>query len=258
MQKKTQITIAIVGKGGVGKTTMSGIIINRLIKHNCEPILVVDADPNTGLDTALGIKVDKTVGGIREETRTIVKNGTVVNISKQELLEIKIAESLVEAEKFDFIAMGRPEGPGCYCYANSVLKSTLGKISHEYPYIVIDNEAGLENLSRRLSNEVNLLILVSDPSKQGMRTIERLYALTHEMGIKYNQLGLIINRLRNSDHSDEILNLKSKIQADYLIEIQDNLEIIQLSEAGKDLLHLPENNEVLKSIDLFLSSAGLF
>ena len=143
-------TIAITGKGGVGKTTVAALTVARLIARGCRPVLAVDADPNTCLDGALGVKAVKTIGGVREEAREIAGKGLAAGASKQQLLEMKIAESLVEGDDFDLIAMGRPEGPGCYCYANNVLKQAIGTIAENYAYVVIDNEAGLENLSRRM------------------------------------------------------------------------------------------------------------
>src|SRR5512137_3064466 len=115
-------TIAITGKGGVGKTTVAGLVVTRLIAAGRKPVLAVDADPNTCLDTVLGVRPRQTIGGVREEARQIAGKGLSAGISKQDLLEIKIAESLVEANDFDFLAMGRPEGPGCYCFANNVLR----------------------------------------------------------------------------------------------------------------------------------------
>jgi CO dehydrogenase maturation factor len=152
--------IAVSGKGGTGKTTVAALIIDQLIKADFKPVLAVDADPNTCLDLSLGVKAVKTIGRVREEAKESAGKGMAPGISKQELIELKIAESLVEADDFDLIAMGRPEGAGCYCYANSVLKTVIKQISDHYPYIVLDNEAGLENLSRRIVREVDILIML--------------------------------------------------------------------------------------------------
>ena len=197
--------IAITGKGGAGKTTIASLIITRLIANNYRPILAVDADPNTCLDVALGIHVEQTVGRIREEAKEIAGKGMASGISKQQLLELKIAESLVEGDDFDFIAMGRPEGPGCYCYANNVLKDVLGEIASHYPYVVLDNEAGLENLSRRIVQKVDLLIFVADPSRRGLDTIVRLYELAQDMEIKYNRSAIIVNRQQRIELNDDAM-----------------------------------------------------
>ncbi|RPJ04723.1 MAG: hypothetical protein EHM28_13500 [Spirochaetaceae bacterium] len=239
--------IAITGKGGVGKTTISAIIVKRLIKKGCKPILAIDADPNTCLDTMLGVKAVKSVGRVREEAREIAGKGLSAGTSKQELLEMKIAESLVESEDFDLIAMGRSEGPGCYCYANNVLRSVIGEISVNYPYIVLDNEAGLENLSRRIVQEVDVLVMISDPSNRGIETIKRLYDLSHEMGIRYRKLVFIVNRVRNHfPGSVELLN------ADFLVSLPENSEIIELSEGHQNISELQEDNPVVTKIDELL------
>jgi CO dehydrogenase maturation factor len=169
--------IAITGKGGTGKTTIAALLIKQLIEHGHNPVLAVDADPNTCLDIALGVTVKQTLGRAREETRELASKGIATGVSKQHLLETKISECMVEANDFDLIAMGRPEGPGCYCYANNVLKDVLSQISSQYPFVVLDNEAGLENLSRRIVQKVDLLIFVADPSYQGLTTVQRLYEL---------------------------------------------------------------------------------
>ena len=174
-------TIAITGKGGVGKTTVAGLTVLRLIASGRRPVLAVDADPNTCLDLALGVQVEHTVGGVREEARVLAGEGNTTGIAKQELLRVKIAKSLVETRDFDLIAMGRPEGPGCYCFANNALRATLKEIADDYPFVVIDNEAGLENLSRRIVRELDLMIMVADPSRQGLETVRRLFALAREM-----------------------------------------------------------------------------
>ena len=234
--------IAITGKGGVGKTTIAALLINRLIKKGCKPVLAVDADPNTCLDAALGVSVEKTIGGIREEAREIAGKGMTSGISKQQLLEMKIAQCLVEADDFDLIAMGRPEGPGCYCYANNVLKSVLTEISKHYPYVILDNEAGLENLSRRIVQKVDMLIMVTDPSRSGLETIERLYTLAKEMEIKYQQLAIIVNRLRSNKLPPQVRDLKRRINANFVFGLPNNDRLADHSELGKPLLELKPGN----------------
>ena len=215
--------------------------------------MAVDADPNMCLDAALGVKVEKSIGTVREEAREIAGKGLAAGISKQQLLEMKIAESLVEAEDFDLIAMGRPEGPGCYCYANNVLKAVLAEISIHYPYVVLDNEAGLENLSRRIMQKVNLLVLTADPSARGIETIERLYELASEMGIEYDKLALVINRLRGPGLPDRVGVLKERTGADFVLGLPENERLAVLAEQGRPLLELEQDNPVIERLDNFLS-----
>jgi CO dehydrogenase maturation factor len=235
-------TIAISGKGGVGKTTVAGLIVASLIRERRVPVLAVDADPNTCLDGVLGVTVTKTVGGVREEAREIAGKGLSSGISKQQLLELKIEESLIEAEDFDLIAMGRPEGPGCYCYANNVLKATLARISSHYPFVVLDNEAGLENLSRRIVQEIDLLIMVTDPSLRGLETVRRLYFLAKEMGIKHKRLLVVVNKLRDGSLPSNAEELRKTIQADEVMGLQEDEELADFAEEGKSLLRLSQAN----------------
>lgn len=241
--------IAITGKGGVGKTTIAALLIHRLINKGCKPVLAVDADPNTCLDAALGVSVGNTVGGVREEAREIAGKGMAAGISKQELLEMKIAECMVEADDFDLIAMGRPEGPGCYCYANNVLKSVLTEISSHYPYVVLDNEAGLENLSRRIVQKVDILIMTADPSQRGLETISRLHALAQEMDMKYDRLAIIVNRLRRDELPPQVHELKTTTGADFLIGLPEDMELAELAENGKSIGSLSAGNPVIERLD---------
>ncbi len=250
--------IAISGKGGVGKTTIAGLLVIRLIARGCRPVLAIDADPNTCLDTALGVEIKKTVGGVREEARDLAGKGMAGGISKQELLELKIAESMVEADGFDLIAMGRPEGPGCYCYANNVLKTVIQEISSSYPYIVLDNEAGLENLSRRIVQKLDVLIMVADPSRKGLETVKRLHDLAREMEIRYKRLVIIVNRLRNEQKlPDAVLELGRLTGAGLMAGLPEDLPLAASAEKGESLWSLADNHPLVVRLDELLSEMEL-
>jgi CO dehydrogenase maturation factor len=222
--------------------------VRRLTELGKSPVLAIDADPNSCLDAALGVTVTGTVGKAREEVRVEAADAASQGISKQEMLEMKIAESLVEAKGFDLIAMGRPEGSGCYCYANNVLKSVIGQIAKEYPYVMLDNEAGLENLSRRIVQNVDLLILVSDASNAGLSTLSRLYDLAKEMEIGYGKLFLVVNKIRGNV-PERINEIKDYSKADKVLLINDDEELALLAEQNEPLTKLPENNPLLQAAD---------
>jgi CO dehydrogenase maturation factor len=246
-------TIAITGKGGVGKTTVAALLVMRLAASGRRPILAVDADPNSCLDTALGVKVVSTVGGVREDAKILAGEGKSTGVAKHELLRLKISQSLVETQDFDLIAMGRSEGPGCYCYANNALRATLKEISDDYPYVVIDNEAGLENLSRRIVREVDLMIMVADPSRQGLDTLRRLHGLSQEMHIQIKRLVLVINRMRRNALPDAAAGLREETGAIQVIGLPDDEALARLAESGGLLREIPPENPVVAGIDRLLS-----
>jgi len=243
--------IAITGKGGVGKTTISALLIKNLLAAKQSPVLAIDADPNSCLDAALGVCVTDTVGRVREEVKTSPDAGA--NISKRELLRIKLEQGLVEAEGFDLIAMGRPEGAGCYCYANNILKDIIAEISSQYPYVVLDNEAGLENLSRRIVQKVDLLVLVSDGSNAGLQTLLRLHQLAGEMALSYGKLALVINRLRDGKLPARTDELREKTKADIIIGLPEDEEITTFAEASRSFLEISEANAVYGKIEGLVS-----
>lgn len=249
--------IAITGKGGTGKTTVAALVVDRLSARGARPVLAVDADPNTCLDAALGVDAVSTVGRVREKARDAAQQRMSGGPSKQELLEMKINEGLVESEDFDLIAMGRSEGPGCYCYANSVLKGVLGRLSDQYPFVVLDNEAGLENLSRRLVSEIDLLVLVSDPSRQGMKTVQRIYQLAGEMGLTYKQCALVVNRMRGSEFPSGATYLRHLIPTCILCGLPHDDTLAEFSEGGRSLRGLPGGSPVTGSVDLLLDRLGI-
>jgi CO dehydrogenase maturation factor len=249
--------IAVSGKGGVGKTTLSGLIVSRLIVRDCKPVLAVDADPNMCLDSVLGVTVKSTIGAIREEAKIFAAKGMAAGVSKQDWMEFKIAECLVEANDFDLIAMGRSEGAGCYCYANNVLKNAIEKVSKVYPYVVLDNEAGLENLSRRIVQNVDLLVMVADPSSRGLQTVLRLHEMTGEMNIKYGKLAIVVNRLRRDELPERVEEIKQITKADFVIGLPDCGEMAEIAEKGGNIMSASADNKIIKIIDDLLEQAGL-
>ncbi len=232
---------ALSGKGGVGKTTLSGLFVRSLVELQKTPVLAIDADPNSCLAETLGVKVQFTIGSARE---TVRDEAEAQKISKQELLRLKIAQGLVESKGFDMISMGRPEGPGCYCYANNVLKTAIKELADQYPYVVLDNEAGLENLSRRIVQSVNTLVLVSDASNSGMNTLERLHSLTKDMGISYSRLVLLVNRTRGGNLPESAARVKEITGANELLSLHYDEEIAMLAEQSKPVWEVSENNGI--------------
>jgi len=192
MGKKQTHTFAFAGKGGTGKTTLAGLLIRFLVEHNLTPILAVDADSNANFNEVLGLKVEETLGQARE----MLKKKASVEMTKDMFIEMKVQQALVETKDFDLIVMGRPEGPGCYCAANNLLINCLDRLMGNYPYLVIDNEAGMEHFSRLTTKDIDLLFVVSDSSRRGMLSARRICDLIDELGISVGRKFLMINRYR--------------------------------------------------------------
>jgi len=239
-------TLAITGKGGVCKTTLSALAVRWLSERGRGPVLAVDADPNTNLDALLGLHVDTAVGSVREEVRQIAQSQptSTGGMGKQQMLEMKIQESLIESEHFDLLAMGRPEGPGCYCYANNVLREAIRRLADDYPAVVIDNEAGLENLSRRIVRHVDELLFVTDPSLRGLLTARRLYELALEMEIEAGSMSLVVNRARDENSLDRARGQFEGTRVTVAGAIPEDAELNARDAAGEPILTLPAENPV--------------
>jgi len=212
-------TIAIAGKGGTGKSTLAALIIRRLSEKKSRSILAVDADSNVNLNDLLGVPLKETIGAIREEMRAKISD-LPGGMTKQ-FLEYKIQTSLVEGPDFDLLAMGRPEGPGCYCYANSLLQDILRTLAGNYDYVVIDNEAGMEHLSRRTSQAIDYLLIISDATARGVGTAGRINRLLRELETRVGRRYLVLNRVSGPLSSpvedairEEKLNLLASIPED--------------------------------------------
>lgn len=187
-------TIALGGKGGTGKTTIAGLLIRYMIEHGMKPVLAIDADSNSNLNDVLGVPLVETLSDAREMMKTDVPAG----MTKDVFLEMKMEHSIVEGEGFDLIAMGRPEGPGCYCAANNLLSGLIDRLVRNYDYLVVDNEAGMEHFSRLTQKDVDLLILVSDPSRRGMTAACRIAGLVRSLPIRVGQTVLVVNQLQTA------------------------------------------------------------
>jgi len=188
-------TIGLAGKGGTGKTTIAGLLIKYLLEKGKTPVLAVDADANANLNEVLGLKVDDTLGAAREE----MKKGVATGMTKDVFMEMKLEHSVVEAKGFDLIVMGRPEGAGCYCAANTLLTQYLQRLIGNYPFVVIDNEAGMEHISRLTTKDVDILLIISDSSRRGILSAARIAQLTDELGIRVGKKCFIINQAKDSE-----------------------------------------------------------
>jgi len=186
-------TIALSGKGGTGKTTISSLLVRSFIAMGETPVLAVDADPNANLHEALGVTVRETLGSMREEafTRTIPPG-----MNRHDYVRFRFRQALVEAEGFDLIAMGRPEGSGCYCFANDLLSECMGDLGRDYRFIVIDTEAGMEHIARGTIGRPDLLLVVSDPGARGLRTISRIRNIATQLGLEHKKIRVVFNRFQ--------------------------------------------------------------
>ena len=250
-------TIALAGKGGVGKTTISGMVIKYLVKKQPGPVLAIDADPSSNLNMVLGLDLDWTVGEIREDMLSQVKESLTMGgaamgtmpggVSKRDYLDMQIRSSLAEGERFDLIAMGRSEGPGCYCAVNHNLREVIDSISKNYAYIVIDNEAGMEHLSRRTTRDVQHMLIVSDPTQRGIVAAERIAGFRNELDIRIENAYLILNRL--SGEIPPALNARIEaLDIPLLGVVPADQTLSEYEFSGRPLVELSDESPVYQAV----------
>lgn len=243
--------IAIAGKGGTGKTTIGSLLITCLSKFKKGSILGIDADPNSNLAESLGLKIKEDIGSIVD---AIAKDpGSIpAGMTKDAYIDFRIQTSIVEEKNFDILTMGRPEGPGCYCYVNNLLRGLIKKLSDSYDYIVIDNEAGFEHLSRRTMRKADYLLLISDSSEAGLRAAKRIINLVKELGIDIKKIALVLNRLNGAILKEKVKDLGIEVAG----IVPEDENILHLSQKGKPLGYLDESSkpflEVKKILDKVL------
>jgi len=240
--------IAVSGKGGTGKTMFSTLLVKALSKRS-KNLLVIDADPDSNLPETLGVKVGKTIGDIREELKKLIEEDKLPpGISKQEYLMGKIYEIIVETDNYDLLVMGRPEGSGCYCSVNNWLRQIIDNLSTYYDYVVIDTEAGLEHLSRRTTQNVDTMIVVTDPSKRGIGTAERIKKLAEDLDIKFKNIYVVANKV-----DEKTAEIVEKYAREYGLNLIAKLpyseEIAQYDLLGIPLFNVNENNPVYREVE---------
>lgn len=244
--------IAVSGKGGTGKTLLSSLLIKALSEKN-KDILAIDADPDSNLPEALGVEVIKTVGDVREELKVDTAKGNIPrDMNKWDILDYKIMESVVETPKFDLLVMGRPEGSGCYCAVNNILRKIIETLSANYDYIIIDTEAGLEHLSRRTTQNVDTMLVVTDKSKRGILTAQRIGELSKELDINFKKMFLVVNRI-TPDNKDMIIKKAKETGIEIIGTIYEDEEVAEYDIEGTPLVNLPDDSNSVITVSKIVS-----
>ena len=250
-------SIAIAGKGGSGKTTTCSLIIRELKSRGLTPILAVDADGNANLHESLGLKLHATIGSILAEFNSD-KISIPSGMNKGAFLQVRLNQAIVESRGVDLISMGRGEGTGCYCYPNSVLKDFIDKLKGNYKFMVMDNEAGMEHLSRRTTENIDVLLIASDYSVKGIRTASRIRELVDELKLDVKRVSFIVTRVPGEvdEHiAAELQNLK--IEPIAFIPLDSLIQRFDLEQ--RSLLEMPDTSEAVQAVkkltDIILAPA---
>ena len=254
----TPHTIAVAGKGGVGKTTTCGMMIDYLCKKGDGPVLVVDADANANLNEVLGVEVETSLGAIREEMAQAEMRGSIpAGMTKADYAEFKFNSAIVEEDDFDMLVMGRTQGKGCYCYVNGVLKTQVDKYAKNYSYIVMDNEAGLEHVARGTLPKVDTMLLISDCSRRGVQAVARIAEMVQEMNLNPGQMGLIVNRAPGGVLNDGIKAEIEKHGLKLFGVLPHDEAVYDCDCNGDPSATLPENDPMKTALKGIMQSIGL-
>ena len=251
-------TIAVAGKGGVGKTTTCGMIIDYLCKKNRGPVLVVDADANSNLNEVLGVEVETSLGAIREEMAQAELRGSIpAGMTKADYADFKFNSALIEEDDFDMLVMGRTQGKGCYCYVNGVLKTLVDKYAKNYSYVVMDNEAGLEHVARGTLPKVDTMLLISDCSRRGIQAVARVAEMIGEMDLKPGKLGLIVNRAPGGVLDEGVKAEIEKHGLELIGVLPQDESVYRCDCDGEPSAKLPETTPVKVALKGIMQSLGL-
>ncbi len=254
----TPHTIAVAGKGGVGKTTTCGMIIDYLCSKKQGPVLVVDADANANLNEVLGVEVETSLGQIREEMAQAELKGTIPSgMTKADYADFKFSSAVIEEDDFDMLVMGRTQGKGCYCYVNGVLKTQVDKYAKNYSYIVMDNEAGLEHVARGTLPKVDTMLLISDCSRRGIQAAARVAEIVEEMALKPGTMGLIVNRAPEGKLDEGVLEEIEKHGLKLLGVLPQDEGVYRCDCDGEPSAKLPDSNPVKAAVKKTMQALGL-
>jgi CO dehydrogenase maturation factor len=247
-------TIALAGKGGTGKTTLAVCLIRYLVEERRGTVLAIDADPAMNLPSGLGMEVEQTVGQLREDLRELVQAAGSMSatalpggMTKQQYLDYQVQRALVETDRVDLLAMGRPEGPGCYCAANQMLRVIIDRLSSAYDYVVIDNEAGMEHLSRRTTRDVDRLVLVSDSSLRGLATARQMAHLAAQLDIRIGKVYLVMNRVR-LPLANPLADAVAQTGLELLGQVPEDPTLAEFEMTGRPLIQLPTDSPVYQAV----------
>ena len=243
-------TIAVAGKGGVGKTTVCGMMIDALIKGGKGPLLVVDADANSNLNEVLGVEAGVSLGQIREEIAQAELRGDTIpkSMTKADYAEYRFESALAEEDDFDMLVMGRTQGKGCYCYVNGVLKTQIDKYVGNYRYMVVDNEAGLEHISRGLLPHVDTMLLISDCSRRGVQAVGRIAEMIREMGLNPGEMKLIVNRAPEGKPNPGVMEEINKYGLELAGVLPQDETVYEYDCEGKPSSQVPDTTPVKKAL----------
>lgn len=245
-------TIALAGKGGTGKTTLCGLLIDHLAKAGKGPILAVDADANSNLNEVLGVEAESTLGEIREEIATadmVPESPIPAGVSKQEYLDYRFGSALNEEDDYDLLVMGRTQGKGCYCFVNGLLQTQIARYADRYKYIVVDNEAGMEHISRGVLPKIDLLLLVSDCSRRGVQAAGRIAELAGELDFKPEKMGLIVNRAPEGELAQGILDEIAAQRLELLGVVPQDAMVYEYDSEGKPTVSLPPESKARAALE---------
>ncbi len=236
-------SLAMAGKGGTGKTTMAGLLIKYLVARNKGPVLAVDADCNANLNEVLGLKNPDTLSQSRED----MKKGKVPEgMTKDIFMQMRMEEAIVEADGYDLIAMGTPEGAGCYCAANTLLAGFLEKLTNNYPFIVMDNEAGMEHISRLTTKNVDALLIVADASRRGLQAAVRINELARCLNIGVEKAFVIINQTK-AEPSDEVMQILAKEGLELIGTVPDDETVYAYDLEGRPTVQMPDDCKAVQA-----------